>query len=121
MIMPSLIPGLRAWAAEQGSNVQAAVDLLVVHDHWLRDEEFAARCVYPDGPLPALSFSAVQRYCDRKPASSEGQLAVLQVVADLGLDRWRFAVMDGRNLDRVVSAVSRATGIIPPGDSGAPS
>jgi hypothetical protein len=108
-----LAAGLRAWAARKDNRIRAAVELLIEHGHWLRAGDFEDRCVFFDQGLPAVSFAAVQAFADDTPAGSDGQIAVLRVIADLGSGRWGIDMMDGRNRLRLVRAVTRAAGLLP--------
>ncbi|MGH3754041.1 MAG: hypothetical protein ACRDRP_15355, partial [Pseudonocardiaceae bacterium] len=40
-----LVRGLRVWTVDHDRYVRAAVELLIEHDHWLRNGEFVDRCV----------------------------------------------------------------------------
>jgi hypothetical protein len=104
--------GLRAWAAKD-SRANAAVQLLIEHDHWLWNDEFTSRCIYTGGGLPAVNFDAVYQYWTTTPAASESQSAMLRVIADIGSGRWGLDVMDARNRNRVIDAVTRAAGMNP--------
>lgn len=120
---------LRAWAAGIYAG-EAAVELLITHDVWLRRRDFRDRCViacepWDDEPaMAALDWSAVAGVVDpagsiqpgeHLPASSS-EKAVLALVASLAGAPLRQSLrdlitgLDETNTRLVLHAIARAAG-----------
>lgn len=109
--MPNDMEAIQQWAEESPPWVKAAVILLIEHDHWLYDEGFQEWCVVRQagGSAVFLDFHAMQQYHDDpENPGSPGQRVVLRAAADLGSGRWQVAVLDARNRDRLMCAVTTA-------------
>jgi hypothetical protein len=103
------IQKIKSWAAtQQGPGGQAAVWLLTEHDHWLHHEKFVRTCVHRNGGEVYVDFGDVRELWRQGTYGSDGQLAILLVIADLGSSRWPLGVMDVREHGRVVRAVAQA-------------
>ena len=110
-----LVRGLRGWVRNHDLNVQAAVELLISHDVWLRrtDLGFAGRCVQPtsdghyciDWRAARAAFEAGEFTC-----ASTTERAVLDVAIALGEDRYRFTHMGTANAQLLIEATTRALG-----------
>jgi hypothetical protein len=112
MITDQDVAALKQWAAGNDDHRRAAVGLLIEHDHWLWNDEFAERCVrrFADGTV-YLDFAEIERFWHDGCACSESEAAMLRVIADIGSGRWRISVMDVRNRDRLIRAVTVAAGL----------
>lgn len=106
----ALITGLRAWTKDHDPHVRAAVELLIVHDHWLYDDGFIAACVQHTQET-YISWVAADAYLASDPPCSPGEASVLRAAIDLGMNRWGLSRLDVRNKQRVMDAVRTAVGL----------
>lgn len=104
------IEKIREWARHMGPGARAAVQLLEEHDHWLKHEQFATRCVKRHGERAFIDFGEAGRLWREGTYGSAGQLTMLLIIADLGASRWELGTMDSREIDRVIGAVRTAAG-----------
>ncbi len=110
-----LVRGLRAWTRDHDLPVQAAVELLISHDVWLRrtDLGFADTCVQPtseghcciDWRAARAAFEAGEFTC-----ASTTARAALDFAIALGEDRYRFNHMGATNAQLLIKATTRALG-----------
>lgn len=122
----TLAAQLRAWASGD-HRIEAAVDLLIAHQSWLRRGDFLAACVHATDPdlvtigLPArwLNFDEAAHIAQGGPASlpaSDSELQVLGIAASLAdahHDRSLHDLLTGlddRNIALVLDAIAHAAG-----------
>ena len=113
---------LRHWAAGQDAHVIAAVELLAVHDLWLRRPDFHRAAVRATaGPAQAWIIWRAAREAFNAgqlgPASTT-ELAVLDLAIALGEDRYRLAAMGTGNAAAIATAVALAAGLVDPSPEG---
>lgn len=113
--MPSadeMTKGLRAWAARQGQdpNVRAAVNLLLGQPRWLEDEKFTVCCIHVEGQVAWIDWGEARVFLHLGPPCSSGERAMLQLIVDLGSDRYQFSRLDGLNVQAAIRAFTEAAG-----------
>jgi hypothetical protein len=102
----SLAAGLRAWAA--GSrNDEAAVELLIWHETWLRRYAFTGRAIRADG---GINWAVARQFLKNKPDGSTSQLAVLDLAVALGEDRFGISGLGHVHRYKAADAFARACG-----------
>lgn len=109
---PAPRSGLRAWTARHDPHVRAAVELLIDHDHWLRNGHFVRACVRTsrsDGTV-WIDWRAARDTYERGLIGSSTELAVLDYAIALGENRYRLAAMDRTNSRLLITATTRALG-----------
>jgi hypothetical protein len=106
-----LVRGLRVWTADHGMYVLAAVELLIEHDHWLRNGEFVRRCLHRSGRCWWIDWAAAREAFDAGLGGSSTERAVLDYAIALGGDRYRFDSMGPANALLLVKATARALGV----------
>lgn len=112
--MPRLVAGLRAWTRHHDRHVEAAVELLIGHEHWLRNDAFRRACVHVDRRAGDvwIDWRAAREAFDAGTFAyaSSTERAVLELAIALGSDRYRFAAMGPANRYLVAVAVAAAVG-----------
>lgn len=84
----TLAAGLRSWA-EGSRGEEAAVELLIWHESWLRRTDFAGRCVRSNASGAAwILWAAASEFAESGPRASTSELAVLNLAVALGSDRF---------------------------------
>jgi hypothetical protein len=102
---------LRQWAAtEAGPSGLAAVQLLVEDDFWLQHEQFVKRCVHRNGDAVYVNFSDIRNLWLEGTYCSQGQSAMLLIIADIGSNHWPLGALDARAVRRVIGALGLASG-----------
>lgn len=105
-----LIRGLRAWTARHDPHVRAAVELLIDHEHWLRNGHFVRGCVRvsrSDGTV-WIDWKAARHAHHRGLVGSATQLAVLDYAIALAENRYRLTARDRTNARLAAAATARA-------------
>jgi hypothetical protein len=113
----SVAAGLRLWAAGHGPHVQAAVELLISHEVWLRRVEFQAVCLHRDSDGAYwIDWTAARAGFDGGmfARASTSERAVLDLAIALGQDRFRLGVMSTGKARLIAAAVAAAAGIPTP-------
>jgi hypothetical protein len=116
----ALAKGLRAWARNQTAPEQAAVELLIWHETWLRRPDFTGAAVTEQvsGPVAVIHWRDAREFIDRGyaqagrkplPVSSSAQ-AVLDVAVALGEDRFRLTGFGRVHRRAVAEAFAAALG-----------
>lgn len=91
--------------------MRAAVDLLIEHDHWLRNGHFARACIQAaDNDLYRISWLKARSVCDGNLIGSTSELAVLDFAIALGVDRYRFNIMGPVLSAMLLKATAQALG-----------
>lgn len=110
-----LVSRLRASASSQDSGVQAAVELLIDHDFWLRKSTFVQRfvnCAYGSTFVDWFDVDeALTAKVRELMVASSSELAVLQLAVFLARDPMRLAVLGTGNAEIAARAFARALGV----------
>lgn len=115
MGLPELVQGLRAWSRCHDQHVRAAVELLIVHDVWLRRPEFRA-CLHTDrtsgGVEVWVDWLQLRESFDSGgfTRASSTERAVLDLAIALGTDRYRLYGMGPETGRLIARAVAAAVG-----------
>lgn len=114
--MPSLnelVTKLRAWASGHDRHVQAAVDLLIEHGHWIGNRGFRDTCVHVEDRVAWIDWQDARQAFDsgRFGAASTSEQAVLDYAIALAEDRYDFRGLDSRNAVAVLDATVHALGL----------
>jgi hypothetical protein len=108
-------------SANGDCRLQAAVELLVWHEHWLRRADFrrAAMVVRPGGAY--INWAKAREFADRvtaggldAPRASTSEAAILDLAVALGEDRFRLANFGTAHRRMVAHAVVAAVGLADP-------
>jgi hypothetical protein len=102
----SLAAGLRAWAA--GSrNDEAAVELLIWHETWLRRRDFAKWAIMLPGR--GIDWRMAREFLDKgEPLGSTSELAVLNLAIALGEDAFGLSGLGLRHKRKAAEAFAHA-------------
>ncbi|MFI7467513.1 hypothetical protein [Nonomuraea sp. NPDC049646] len=107
----TLPTGLAAWLHRHDAHVQAAVQLLVDHGHWLNDPTFVAVAIQHSttGLLSYIDWDRVQQAIDDRafPATTS-ELAILRLAVMLGRDDLNLCTLDQRHREQVLQAMTYA-------------
>lgn len=109
--LEQIAAGLRRWTRTHDAHVQAAVELLIGHDTWLRRSEFRAACVHADrGGEVWINWNAAREAFDAGAFTkcSSTEQAVLDLAIALGTDRYRLNYMGPANARLIAEAVAAA-------------
>lgn len=100
---------LRKTYANRESNVKAAVDLLIWHDHWLHRLKFTVSGLVHDDEKVYIAWHELENaYNADEFQGSTSQLAVLKIAIDLALDRYRFGIMGDAHREAILEAFTTA-------------
>lgn len=102
---------VRRWAEHHGRQSRAAAELLIEHDFWLRRAdflEFATR-YHAGEQMLAIRWSDAAEFAEQVAGSSTA-IAVLELAAAIGSDRYRLASMGDANAAAIARAVAAAVG-----------
>jgi hypothetical protein len=120
-----LAAGLRGWVRGGTAHEQAAVELLIWHETWLRRPDFrgAAITQLAPGLVAIINWEKAREFADRGFAgpgkrplpASTSERAVLDLAVALGEDRYRLANMGRVHRQRIADAVTLAVGLRGPG------
>ena len=91
--------------------VRAAVELLIDHDVWLRRPDFTRTCVRRDAREAWIDWRAARAFVDAGTVASTSEMAILDLAAALGENRYRLPVMGAANSRSIATAVARAVGV----------
>jgi hypothetical protein len=116
-----LVAGLRGWARSQTVHEQAAVELLIWHESWLRRPDFTGACItqLAAGLVAIVNWYEAREFADRgylqrgesRPLPASGsQRAVLDLAVALGEDQYRLASLGRVHKRRVAEAFAAACG-----------
>ncbi len=120
-----LAAGLRGWARGGTAHEQAAVELLIWHETWLRRPDFkgAAITQRAAGLVAIINWYEAREFVDRGyrplayrphgetlPAASGSQRAVLDLAVALGEDQYRLASLGRVHKRKVAEAFATACG-----------
>lgn len=111
-VVARVAAGLREWTRSHDRHVQAAVWLLLEHGTWINRPEFRAACVRQQGGDYWINWSAAREAFDAGTfdRASSTEIAVLDLVIDLGADRFRFRSMGPTNAQAICVAITHALG-----------
>lgn len=102
----ALAAGLRAWAAGSSKD-QAAVELLIWHEIWLRRHAFTGRAVTAGG---GIDWAVARQFLKNRPAGTASELAVLDVAVTIGDDRFKLSGLGHIHRYKVAEAFATALG-----------
>lgn len=114
----SIAAGLRSWAVNRAGHVQAAVELLIWHETWLRRPDFRDACVTGRSTF-MINWELAREFIDRGfmnlgqrplPASSS-ELRILDLAVALGEDQFGLAGLGHAHRRTVVQAFAAAAGV----------
>lgn len=115
-----LTVGLRGWTRGGTAHEQAAVELLIWHETWLRRPDFSGECITQRAPslVAIINWEQAREFVDlgyrqrgkRPVPASTSERAVLDLAVALGEDRFRLANMGAARRRAIVQAVARALG-----------
>lgn len=107
----TLVAGLRAWTKNHDPHVRAAVDLLIWHEHWLRRRDFTSACVNRDSDGTAwISWTHARDFINSEPRASTSELAVLELAAAIGSNRYKLSHMGTAHAEAITRAFATALG-----------
>ena len=109
--LDALVASLRAWTRGHDAHVQAAVDLLIWHEFWLRRRDFTRAAVVTRGREAWIDWDAAREFTDGKPRSSTSELAILDLAVALGENRYRLSIMGSAHSRAIADAVAQAVGV----------
>jgi hypothetical protein len=118
--------GLRAWAAGAWG-IEAAVELLIRHGYWLRDDDFlhtAAQCPQADhdhadveaAPFMGIDWKLAAAFTEASGVASPRDMAMLRLAISLASHRQPVALaaelagLDDANIRLVMTAIGHAAG-----------
>lgn len=115
-----LVTGLRGWARGRAPHEQAAAELLIWHETWLRRPDFKGACITQRaaGLVAIINWDEARAFIERfyaqrgqqaLPASSS-QRRVLDLAVALGEDTFGLASMGHIHRWRLASAFAEACG-----------
>jgi hypothetical protein len=101
---------LRRWAFSRGSNIEAAIELLIDHDNWLSRPYFVATVVTYDHKegMASIRWAEVQKFLNQGALGSGIEVSVLRFALDLAQDRYGWSELGESHRHRVGRAVDRA-------------
>ncbi len=117
-----LAAGLRGYYRGGAAHQQAAVELLIWHETWLRRPDFKGACITQRaaGLVPRIDWEEAREFIERgymqrgrgRPVpASTSERAVLDLAVALGEDQYRLANMGTAHRRAIVQAVARAVGV----------
>lgn len=111
--LDALTADLRQWIANHDPHVQAAVNLLIEHDYWLRTGRFVKAAVVKasDGHYIAWSKAREAYDAGEFDRSSTSELAVLDLAIALGENRFKLTSMGRVNGRSMAQAFASALGL----------
>jgi hypothetical protein len=105
----SLAAGLRAPRGSRGG--EAAVELLIWHENWLRRADFTGRCVRTGTAGESwILWAAAADFAESAPRASSSELAVLNVAIALGADTFGLSGLGRIHRYKVAEAFAAALG-----------
>lgn len=107
----ALAAGLRAWAAGSRTD-EAAVELLVWHEDWLRRADFTAACVREGwNGVISIHWRTARTFADVGPVCSTTQLNVLRAAAAIGGNEFGLSGLGHIHSYKVAEAFAAALGL----------
>lgn len=116
-----LAAGLRGWARGGTAHEQAAVELLIWHETWLRRPDFRGSCITQRaaGMVAIINWEQAREFVDqgfresgkRPLPASTSERAVLDLAVALREDLYRLANMGRVHRQRIADAVAMAVGV----------
>jgi hypothetical protein len=107
----AIVTGLRAWTKDHDPHVNAAVGLLIWHEHWLRRESFRRACVVRDDHDCWIRWDDAREFCESRPRGSTSELAILDLAVALGENRYRLSSMGSAHSRAIADFVAQACGV----------
>jgi hypothetical protein len=116
-----LVKGLRGWARGQTRHEQAAAELLIWHETWLRRPDFRGACIIQRAPglVAIINWDAAENFVEWHTYAAPGQRplpastsehAILDVVVTLGTNQLRLAGLGHAHRRAVAEAFAAALG-----------
>jgi len=112
----TLARDLRCWARAKDARDLAAAELLIWHEFWLRRRDFATAAIVKHGDVTVIRWSAVREFLDSSPRGSTSELAVLDLAAAIGEDRYKLSNMGSAHARAIVTAFATALGAALPAE-----
>lgn len=107
---------VRKWSNPHDANVRAAVEMLIEHGHWLRNNDFLEKCARVDRFDGAMwiDWTAADRLLEKHELiGSSGELVLLKIAVALARDAFGGSSLDKINRGLVVRAFRDALGVNP--------
>jgi len=115
-----LAAGLRGYYRGGAAHQQAAVELLIWHETWLRRPDFKGACITQQaaGLVARIDWEEAREFIERgyrqlgcdHPVPASTERAVLDLAVALGEDQYRLSNMGAAHRRAIVQAVARAVG-----------
>lgn len=106
-----LAASLRKWAATQDNSDQAAVDLLIWHEHWILRADFRAACVAKSSGYTVIRWREAREFAESGPRCSTSEETVLRLAVAIALDDFRLSGLGYQHRRAMVEAFARAVGL----------
>lgn len=116
-----LAAGLRGWARGGTAHEQAAVELLIWHETWLRRPDFKGACItqLAAGLVARIDWYEAREFIDRYYAqrgqqplpASTSERAVLDLAVALGEDQFRLSALGHAHKRAAAQAFAAAAGL----------
>ena len=104
----NLAKDLRGWVRDSTRHEQAAVELLIWHETWLRRADFQRACIERRGPV--INWRKAREFAGQGTRASTSELAVLRVAVALGEDEFRLSGFGVAHKRAVAEAFAAACG-----------
>ena len=106
----TLVRALRHWTHNHDPHVQAAVELLIEHETWIRRADFQRACVERNTREAWINWRNAREFVDAGSVASTSEMAVLDLAVALGENRYKFSIIGPANSRMIAQAVARALG-----------
>lgn len=108
-----LVHKLRAWSSGESRGIQAAVDLLIEHGHWIGNRAFQDACMYVEDRVAWIDWPEARSAfdADRFGGASPSEKGVLDYAIALAEDRYSLSSLDTHNATTVLDATAHALGL----------
>lgn len=117
--LEKLTAGLRKTSG-RAAGVEAAVELLIWHDYWIRRADFVKACVRTYEDRAVIRWGQAREFAAASPLCSTTQLNVLRFAVALGSDEFGLSKMGGAHASAIGRAMAIALGTAYPGAPFAP-
>jgi hypothetical protein len=107
----TMVTALREWTATHDNAVRAAVELLIEHGHWLRNDKFVELCVQNDYGTTWINWGTAELMVSQRDLIGSGsELSVLRFAVMIAHDQLGLSSLDRTNRELVVRALADALG-----------